>query len=476
MIKKEKGITLISLSIAVIIILAITGMILYSAKDSIYIKNLTNMQNDIENLREKVSEYYAEYGDIPAQTEYEHISNLESAGVIGANDTGKFYILELEKLDGLTLNYGEDYETYKANGYTYSSDLTDIYVINKTSHNIFYIEGIRVSENGETKMYYTDYTEGDTEEVVLIGIEDWHEETNDDGETIITNGITELKIGDYIAYDPTDGATITSYTSTEEQNGYGDQVFNLSSYTYGWRVLGLDEDTNEILLVSEDYIGPDSGGYEGYGRTYYYLIGQTGYANGIKELDAISELYGQGEGATGARSIKVEDVDKIVGYEQTDIENWGSGQTQAYGNEITYTSAGFTYFDEGSKTWKTLEDGESVTLKNNYYYYTNNNELLFVNSENSAIEDSYKKGTSGCLYWLASSFLVTYDESNVHWGIHRVMSGSLNIGHANDSSMIYGSSSSGRDRYGGIRPVVSLESDISISGGSGASDDPYTIQ
>ena len=167
MIKKDKGITLISLSIAVIIILTITGMILYSAKDNIYIKNLTNMENDIANLRDKISSYYSEYGDIPAQTEYPDITNLENAGVIGANDTGKFYIIELEKLDGLTLNYGEDYEKYKANGYTYSSDLTDIYIINENSHNIFFVEGIRVKENDETKMYYTDYTEGDTKNVKM---------------------------------------------------------------------------------------------------------------------------------------------------------------------------------------------------------------------------------------------------------------------------------------------------------------------
>ena len=167
MIKKDKGITLISLSIAVIIILTITGMILYSAKDNIYIKNLTNMENDIANLRDKISSYYSEYGDIPAQTEYPDITNLENAGVIGANDTGKFYIIELEKLDGLTLNYGEDYEKYKANGYTYSSDLTDIYIINENSHNIFFVEGIRVKENNETKMYYTDYTEGDTQNVEM---------------------------------------------------------------------------------------------------------------------------------------------------------------------------------------------------------------------------------------------------------------------------------------------------------------------
>ena len=96
MIKKNKGITLISLSIAVIILLIITGMILYSAKDSIDIKNLTNMQNDIANLRDKVSLYYLKYGNIPVKTEYEDISNLQNGNILGVNDTRKFYIIELE--------------------------------------------------------------------------------------------------------------------------------------------------------------------------------------------------------------------------------------------------------------------------------------------------------------------------------------------------------------------------------------------
>ena len=166
MIKRTTGITLISLVIAVIIILLITGMILYSAKDNIYIRNVTNMQNDIANLRDKIALFYAEYGEIPIKTEYQDIYNLPSE-VIGANDTGKFYIIELEKLDGLTLNYGEDYETYKANGYQYSANLKDIYIINEDSHNIFYVEGIGVTEDGRTQMYYTDYTQGDSEKVEM---------------------------------------------------------------------------------------------------------------------------------------------------------------------------------------------------------------------------------------------------------------------------------------------------------------------
>ena len=159
MINIDKGITLISLSIAVIIVLIITGMILYSATDSIYIKNLTNMQNDIANLRDKVSSYYSQYGKLPAETEYTNTSNL--SGVIGANDTGKFLIIELKLLDGLTLNYGQDYEKYKSGNYTNITDLTDIYIINENSNNIFYVEGIKVKQNDEIKMYYTDYTEAD---------------------------------------------------------------------------------------------------------------------------------------------------------------------------------------------------------------------------------------------------------------------------------------------------------------------------
>ena len=494
MIKNNRGVTLIALTIVVIIILTITGMLVYSAKDSIYVKNLTNMQNDIANLRDKVSLYYSEYGKIPAQTEYTDVSNLQAAGVIGANDTGKFLIIELEILDGLTLNYGKDYERYKANDYENITDLTDIYIINENSNNIFYVQGVGVQENNTTKMYYTDYTEGDTEEVALKKIVDWHEETNEEGETIITNGLTELKIGDYVDYDPQAGATKTEYRSSKENNGYGEQIFQLASYQYGWRVLGVDEETNEILLVSEDYIGPDSGGKEIYERTYYYLEGKTGYVNGENELNAISQLYGQGKGASGARNITVEDVNKITGY---DSSEYGSGSIDAYGNEVTYTKnaetgkidytnngtttesnyISFEYYDEGSGEWKKLGSGESVTLDSSYYYYTGSSEIasystayemLFKNSTNSAITDGNKGQDTECRYWLASQ--CTSTDFCARFALRCVDNGDVDYYNLFDSyGGIHGFS------YG-VRPVISLESDINISGGSGTSSDPYQIQ
>ena len=56
--KEQKGINLISLSVAVIVILILTSITLYNATENIKISKLKAMQADIENLSDKVSSYY----------------------------------------------------------------------------------------------------------------------------------------------------------------------------------------------------------------------------------------------------------------------------------------------------------------------------------------------------------------------------------------------------------------------------------
>ena len=170
--KSQKGINLISLSIAVIMILIITNVILYNVKSNLGIEKLQNMQTDIKNLRDKISTFYAQNGKIPASIEYTNINNIKQAGVIStAVDTGKFYVIDLAAIDNLTLNYGEDYKKIKSGEATTSEEinnLVDLYIINETSHNIFFVEGIQY--DGE--WFYTDYTEDDieTKAVDLIDI------------------------------------------------------------------------------------------------------------------------------------------------------------------------------------------------------------------------------------------------------------------------------------------------------------------
>lgn len=161
----NRGITLASLAIAVIIILILTGTLIYNVKDNLKVTNLREMQNDIQNLRDAVSNYYSINGSIPAKLKYtntDNINRIKDAGVINEKaDTGDFYIIDLKELENLTLNYGEDYKHISdATSEEEASQYTDIYIINEESQNIFYVEGIRVDND----WFYTDYTSEDVDE------------------------------------------------------------------------------------------------------------------------------------------------------------------------------------------------------------------------------------------------------------------------------------------------------------------------
>lgn len=168
-IKQEKGVTLSILVITIIVLLILTSTLIYNAKGSIHIQNTTKLYNDLELLREKVSEYYNEYGEIPGKIEYTNIGNLSNV-LSKNNDTGKFYVIDLEAMKGISLNYGKDYENIKNNPNNANS-YTDIYIINENSHNIFYVNGITITNDDTITTYYTDYTEPDETTVDLRYIE-----------------------------------------------------------------------------------------------------------------------------------------------------------------------------------------------------------------------------------------------------------------------------------------------------------------
>ena len=165
---QNKGITMISVTIIVIVILILTGVLIYDARDSLKVTKLQSMQSDIQNLRDKINNYYSEYGQIPARIKYtntDNIGKIMTTGVISPNiDTGDFYIIELSLLENLTLNYGEDYKNITSTTTeSEASQYEDIYIINETSQNIFYVEGIQV--DGE--WFYTDYTSEDIDTVAV---------------------------------------------------------------------------------------------------------------------------------------------------------------------------------------------------------------------------------------------------------------------------------------------------------------------
>ena len=167
-IRKNNGVTMISLVIVVMVILILTGVLIYNVKDSLGTSNLKEMQNDIQNLREMVNNYYATNGKIPAKLKYTNEANIEkirNAGVISEKiDIGDFYIIDLKELENLTLNYGVGYKNITdATTEEEASQYEDIYIINETSQNVFYVAGIQL----DNEMFYTDYTSEDVDKVAI---------------------------------------------------------------------------------------------------------------------------------------------------------------------------------------------------------------------------------------------------------------------------------------------------------------------
>lgn len=166
-IKKQKGVTLISLTVAIAVLMILANVIIYNAKDHLKLENLKAMQSDIDNLKDKISIYYAQNGNIPARVKYTNIKHLEEANLISDTvDTGDFLVIDLSAIENLTLNKGKDFEqikSYETLTEEQAKQYTDLYIINETSHNIFYVAGIGVDE----KIYYTNYTADNVDKVAV---------------------------------------------------------------------------------------------------------------------------------------------------------------------------------------------------------------------------------------------------------------------------------------------------------------------
>ena len=170
-IKNERGVSLVSLAITIIILGIITSMLLYNVKDTKDIERVSNMYLDIETISNRVSNYYSRYGALPITVDvtsdptvldWVYKKNSENNdGPLGANDTGNFYVIDLKALENLSLNYGRGFES--TSGGTLPQD-KDVYIINANSHNIFYLHGIKVNSSSGDKMYYTNQDK-DTEVV-----------------------------------------------------------------------------------------------------------------------------------------------------------------------------------------------------------------------------------------------------------------------------------------------------------------------
>lgn len=290
-----------------------------------------------------------------------------------------------------------------------------------------------------------------------------------------------VKVGDYVDYNPTiaskDGTKVEesklSYTSptgtaSEHGNGKTEQTFKATADTK-WRVLSIKNGTVE--LISENVIKTFDTNSE------FVLRGARGYLYAEQELNEACKIFGYGYGAdttkggnytvggpldtlvtgkiegTGARSITVEDINKIAGvYEE-------NGQMKYSDGTIINSNYGDTTKPTENIKFPTIDinKGDNITgisklaqlknVKNTEYSYTKDkmanqdiSEILFGNN-----------------YWLASRSINT--ESTYDFCVSYVYGQNGYIGNAGVCYDLNGNFIE-RDLSGTIRPIVTLKKNV----------------
>lgn len=295
-----------------------------------------------------------------------------------------------------------------------------------------------------------------------------------------------IKVGDYVAYDPTAGVTdenLLSYTSpvgTGMSHGNGcsktDDGIDLSkgqTFTANsdikWRVLSINKETGEVVLISEEPIKTDAG-------RNFYMRGAIGYLYAEQELNEICKIYGYGKGAntlkefkyytgdivegldegiirgSGARSINVKDINSITGYEPTEpieyVHNF------YYPTTLTANGKTTSPINRAYKhTYFSYESNDYISNTKDTVY-----EMIFGKKENANDEEW---GHSHALASRSIDSENCWDGTAVAFCIDQVASGNVS------SDAIAVSQADKLIEWTGIykiRPIVYLKSDLKTTG------------
>ena len=276
----------------------------------------------------------------------------------------------------------------------------------------------------------------------------------------------------------------------------GDKIdYATSEYSGNWYILGVSNEGNLIITTAENLENVQ-------------LEGEEGYLTGIETLNEIAKKYANGNNAdvTFSRSINVDDINKITGYNPKNIgkidyeqENEGvyfdNGKMGKFGNIVTYNwnknyknpigawnengneniveleESNNNFYYENSNEFKNKEKTEEnseicVETSNYYFYYPNsltinneeNDKYISENSSNEYNKKAYKLlfGNKNESYWLASRCTYT-EERFLCYGFRCVWNGlvaSSNFVYSNGNFMA---------RKNGIRPAVYLNKNVELT-------------
>lgn len=144
--KNEKGITLITLVITIVLMIILAFTVTINIEPYKEQKGKSNFETDMQSLKEEIEQYYVRAKDLPLLNKYTDTSMIEA--IKNVNDNNEYYVLDIRQLE-VKLNYGKDYTKVLQKDInttiTSSDNIKDVYIINKQTHTIYYPKGVEYS-------------------------------------------------------------------------------------------------------------------------------------------------------------------------------------------------------------------------------------------------------------------------------------------------------------------------------------------
>lgn len=109
--KSEKGITMVVLIVTIVVIILITGAVIYNISNYTNSNIEANIKADMEMLHDKIVMYYSKYEEIPKTDRSINLYNYSSNDNIEESEDEEVYFheIDLNKLENVTLNYGLEF-------------------------------------------------------------------------------------------------------------------------------------------------------------------------------------------------------------------------------------------------------------------------------------------------------------------------------------------------------------------------------
>ena len=273
----------------------------------------------------------------------------------------------------------------------------------------------------------------------------------------------KIQVGDYLNYNDYVDETKTCTTATNE-NGWADQKYTATKNTY-WQVLGLDETGERLMLISQSPIKKEmktSDTAEKWKKTPYLVLkGAYGYVNCKQILNNVSGIYSTSLGT--AKSLTAEEINRLIGvtvdytnkivYANSDPST-NIDKVGVLGNQYTYTETDYTpesYINSKTNATAGTKTDPATAYGYQWGNLTINDTLKTILFNGTTSDANFAKS-----YWLASP-AVGANSDCAYFG-----PGVVAIGRVDAGSALFVSNGRWRAISFGVRPVVYLESNVTV--------------